>query len=72
MAECPTLDFYKYDIFPRTAANHWSNDEIRTLVSNYGAHGADWDGWRLLIPDKSANAIKTCASRLGLLYMGGE
>lgn len=71
MAECPTLDFYRYDIFPRVSANHWSNAEIKTLIHHYGRHGADWDGWRLLLPGKSASAIKNCASRLGLLYMGG-
>lgn len=74
MAECPTLDFYRYDIFPHVPANRcqWANEEIKTLINHYGRHGADWDGWRLLLPGKSASAIKTCASRLGLLSFGGD
>lgn len=74
MAECPTLDFYRYEIFPHAPANRcqWTNAEIKILIHHYGRHGADWDGWRLLLPGKSASAIRSCASRLGLLYMGGE
>lgn len=72
MAECPTLDFYQYQILPHVPAYHWSNDEIRTLVENFGQHGADWDGWRELLPRKRTSSIRSCAAKLGLFYVGGS
>lgn len=69
MAECPEIDFYKYQIMSQPAHGGWSNEQIRLVLDNFGEHGPDWDGWRALLPDRSQKAIKACASQLGLYYV---
>lgn len=35
----------------------WSDDEVEILKAHYDEHGASWDGWAMLLPDRSENAI---------------
>lgn len=49
-----------------THGKRWSDAETATLLANYQAHGADWDGWAELLPGRTIGAIHSKAHLLGL------
>lgn len=45
----------------------WTADEDKTIRTFYATQGAQWDGWRELLPNRTKGAIYQRAHKLGLL-----
>lgn len=48
----------------------WSTSDEKTLRECYPTYGPSWDGWKLLLPGKSAAAIANHASDMGVTTNG--
>lgn len=46
--------------------SRWTEEEDAILGEHYPRHGAVWDGWTNLLPDRNANGISYRAYRLGI------
>lgn len=44
----------------------WSTSDEKTLRECYPTYGPSWDGWKLLLPGRSAAAIANHASDMGV------
>jgi len=44
----------------------WSTSDERTLREHYPTYGPAWDGWKLLLPGRSAAAIANHAAIMGV------
>lgn len=49
-----------------TSYTRWTKDEDAVLREHFAKHGRGWDGWALVLPGRSQQAIYTRASKLGL------
>lgn len=52
------------------ASTRWSHEDERILRVYYQMHGADWDGWAMLLPDRSPTSICEKAKRMSLTRGG--
>lgn len=48
------------------SGNKWSTSDEKTLRECYPTYGPSWDGWKLLLPERSLAAIANHASMLGI------
>lgn len=44
----------------------WTAEEDAALKEHYPTHGAVWDGWEDILPDRTVNGISYRAGRLGV------
>lgn len=46
----------------------WSQEELSRLSEHYPAHGATWDGWGRLLPERTEFAVSRMANKRGLRH----
>ena len=51
----------------RMGCRRWTAEEDALVREHYPSHGATWEGWRELLPNRSLNAIRVHANGLGTL-----
>lgn len=51
------------------AGKMWSQDEINILRTMYDKHGGAIDKWEWSLPNRSENAIRVQARRMGLCHV---
>ena len=49
----------------RMGCRHWTAEEDALVREHYPSHGAQWEGWRELLPHRSLNAIRVRANGIG-------
>ena len=50
----------------RVTKNQWTVEEIALITTHYPANGIKWEGWKDVLPGRSANAIQFKAHELKL------
>ncbi len=51
-----------------TAREKWTAEEVAVLKEHYRKHGAFWEEWDRLLPNRTRNAINKKASALGIAH----
>lgn len=46
--------------------DRWTDEQDQLLRDNYAEHGRAWDGWAVLLPNRTNRAIAARAQRMGL------
>lgn len=42
----------------------WSEDEIAIIMANYPERGGEWEGWEMLLPNRTKASIAAKANRM--------
>lgn len=52
------------------ASTRWSREDERILRTYYQMHGSDWEGWAMLLPERSPTSIREKAKKMNLMKSG--